>query len=120
MKNKNNKVFWKKEFLPKTLLYVRTTQSIRLSLLGTIPVSKPTVMTRYKNYNKNSGIHSYEIRPGSIIIKFTDGEVYLYTYASTGKQKINQMQQLAKAGKGLSTFINRHVREKYEKKIVRL
>ena len=74
-------------------------------------------MKRYKNLGGDAGIRSYEIATGAITVEFADGSTYLYTDASTGAENIAQMQRLAKAGKGLTTFINRVVRERYAKKL---
>ena len=74
-------------------------------------------MQRYQSANQNTGVIAYQIMPDEIIIKFRDGSVYLYTTASTGKQHINQMQNLAKKGEGLTTYINQHVRENYHQKL---
>lgn len=70
-------------------------------------------MTAYKNLSGESGVTAYTYGPGYIRIRFIDGEIYKYTNASTGKKNIQEMQALADAGKGLSTFISRYVREKY-------
>jgi hypothetical protein len=74
-------------------------------------------MRRYKKLNKDSGVYAYEIGRDNIKIQFNDGSVYLYTYVNTGKQHIEQMKRLAPTGKGLTTYINRYVREKYALKV---
>ena len=73
-------------------------------------------MERYKNIGGDSGVAEYEIGPDFIRVKFKDGSVYLYTYASAGSQDIEQMKKLAVAGEGLNAFINRNVRKSYERK----
>jgi len=75
-------------------------------------------MQYYPSSHKNTGIIAYEILPDAISIKFRDGSVYLYTAASTGKNHISQMQALAKKGEGLTTYINQHVRQNYQEKLV--
>jgi hypothetical protein len=74
-------------------------------------------MKAYKRLSKDSGITHYDILPEGIIVQFNDGKTYLYTFRSAGKKAIARMKTLAAAGKGLSTFINVHVREKYESRI---
>lgn len=71
-------------------------------------------METYKNLGGNSGISSYAFENDFIKIKFKDGSVYLYTYASTGMENVEQMKKFAQKGRGLTTFINKYVRERYE------
>ena len=75
-------------------------------------------MKRYKNLSKDSGAIAYEIGKESIKVQFRDGSIYNYTYGSTGKEHIEQMKKLAELGRGLTTYINVYVREKYALKIV--
>ncbi|HOJ03349.1 MAG TPA: hypothetical protein PK916_05030 [Bacteroidota bacterium] len=74
-------------------------------------------MERYKNLGGDSGVSGYTIGAGSITVYFMDGAVYLYTNASAGSARIRQMIQLATAGEGLNSFINREVRNNYAKRI---
>ncbi len=73
-------------------------------------------MTKYKNLSGESGIMSYELGSDFIRIQFQDKEIYLYTENSTGAEHIAKMKELAEKGRGLNTYINQHVRSKYEKK----
>lgn len=70
-------------------------------------------MERYKNRNGNSNIAAYEIGVNFIKVKFNDGAVYLYNYASTGAANIAHMIRLAREGSGLNSFISRVVRKNY-------
>lgn len=70
-------------------------------------------MKRYKNLEGGSGVLAYENGKGFIKVKFVDGRTYTYTFKSAGKAAIAQMQKLAESGKGLSTYISQHVKEKY-------
>lgn len=74
-------------------------------------------MKRYEDITGTSGITAYEIKDESITIEFSRGSVYIYTYSSTGKRNIEKMKKLALAGKGLSTYISRNIKDKYETKI---
>ena len=74
-------------------------------------------MESYKNLGGDSGVTSYEITLDSIKVEFLDSSMYLYTYSSAGAASINCMKQLAVAGEGLNSFINRVVRNRYAKKI---
>jgi hypothetical protein len=74
-------------------------------------------MERYKNLNGNSGIMSYDIGRDSIIVMFRGGHTYLYNYVVTGKVHIEKMKKLARKGIGLSTYISRHVKDRYAEQL---
>ena len=76
-------------------------------------------MPRYKNLEGTSGVVAYECAPGAIAVRFIDGDVYIYTDGSTGRATVEQMQALARKGRGLSTFISRYVRDRYFEKMER-
>ncbi|MDO9557186.1 MAG: hypothetical protein Q7J82_06355 [Coriobacteriia bacterium] len=61
-------------------------------------------------------MREYEVGPDYIRVRFSDGSVYLYTYASAGESNIERMKQLARSGDGLNSFIMSNVRKKYESK----
>ena len=70
-------------------------------------------MQRYKNVSGESGVTAYELRSSGIVLQFADGSRYLYTYASTGRDHVEAMKQLAKKGRGLTTYVNQHVGSTY-------
>lgn len=72
-------------------------------------------MQQYGNRQGHSGVLAYEIGHDSIAVKFANGHVYQYTYRSAGLASVEQMKVLARAGRGLSTFISQHVRNAYER-----
>ena len=74
-------------------------------------------MQRYGNQSRESGVVAYDIDAGQIIVQFRNGERYLYTEDSAGAANIAKMQELARAGRGLSSFISQHVHDRYERKI---
>lgn len=74
-------------------------------------------MKRYANASGHSGVTAYEIRPDAITVAFRDGGVYRYTYASAGRDNVERMKLLAAAGRGLSTFITRSVRDRYAEQL---
>lgn len=74
-------------------------------------------MPVYRNLSGNSGVVSYELGAGRILVVFADGARYLYTERSAGAERIARMQRLAQQGRGLATYINQHVRERYERKL---
>ena len=74
-------------------------------------------MRRYANRSGKSGVAAYELGDDSIVIEFTGGARYLYTEDSAGAGHIARMRALAAAGRGLATYISRHVRERYARKL---
>ena len=74
-------------------------------------------MHRYKNLAGESGVVAYDIDAGQITIQFRNGERYLYTEDSAGAANIARMQELARAGRGLSSFISQHVHDRYARKV---
>lgn len=73
-------------------------------------------MERYANLGGNSGVVGYEIGNDFIRVQFSDGSIYLYTYASAGADNIEQMKRLARNGRGLNTFISKNVYKRYARK----
>jgi hypothetical protein len=74
-------------------------------------------MQRYKNRSGESGVVAYDIGEGSITIRFSGGERYLYTEDSAGAANIAEMQRLAQSGRGLCSFISRVIRDRYASKL---
>jgi hypothetical protein len=74
-------------------------------------------MQRYGNQSRESGVVAYDIDAGQIIVQFRNGERYLNTEDSAGAANIARMQELARAGRGLSSFISQHVHDRYARKI---
>ena len=73
-------------------------------------------MERYKNIGGDSGVTAYETSRDFIRVKFSDGSIYLYTYAEPGSESVERMKQLAASGQGLNSFINTTVRKAYARK----
>lgn len=73
-------------------------------------------MKRYRNLDGHSGVVAYDIGPDAIAVRFAGGDVYDYTYRATGRARVETMKALAGAGRGLATFISRHVRDAYERR----
>lgn len=67
----------------------------------------------YANQSRQSGIRAFEIGSDRISVRFADGQVYDYTYASTGRANVERMKLLAREGRGLCTFISQHVGSNY-------
>ena len=69
----------------------------------------------------DSGVLAYLIEDHDIKILFPpdkDGQPFVYTYSYTkpGKRHVEEMKKLAILGSDLATYINKHIREKYERR----
>jgi Arc/MetJ family transcription regulator len=71
-------------------------------------------MQKYRN--GNSDIVAFDIGPGSITLEFAGGERYLYTDESVGSETISTMSVLAKAGSGLTAFMETDLRGRYSRR----
>src|SRR4051794_15377806 len=67
-------------------------------------VLSPGRVEPYLDLSGNSGVQGYEIGPDFIRVQFRDGDSYLYTYESVGRNNVEHMKWLAVAGKELSSF----------------
>lgn len=74
-------------------------------------------MQPYRNLSGTSGVVAFSLGDQHIDIEFQDGHRYRYTYAIPGRQEVEAMKVLAQTGRGLATFINRHVRERFAAKL---
>ena len=59
---------------------------------------------------------AYALGSDHIDVQFIDGAVYIYTNKSAGAANVKHMKELAKQGRGLSTFISTTVKNRYEEK----
>ncbi|MBS1522859.1 MAG: hypothetical protein JST50_17805 [Bacteroidetes bacterium] len=69
----------------------------------------------------DSGVMAYSIEGRDIKILFPpdkDGQPFVYTYSYTkpGKNHVEEMKRLAVKGSELATYINKHIREKYDRR----
>lgn len=62
-------------------------------------------MQPYKNLGGNSNVESYRIGDDFIIVKFSNGIHYAYTYAVSGRESVEQMKRLAISGEGLGSLL---------------
>ncbi|KAF0125267.1 MAG: hypothetical protein FD189_1789 [Elusimicrobia bacterium] len=74
-------------------------------------------MKKYKNLGGNSTVAAFEIAKDYMKVGFTNHNVYRYSNQSVGNDNIRQMKTLALAGKGLGTFIETKVKDKFDRKI---
>jgi hypothetical protein len=70
-------------------------------------------MQRYRNLSGASGVRFFEIGLNYIIVQFSEGATYTYSYNSAGANHIENMKTLAIAGSGLNGYINTYVRKLY-------
>lgn len=68
----------------------------------------------YANRDGDSNVAAYQSGEDFIRVRFNDGSVYAYTYASAGPEAIERMKALAKTGEGLNSYIMTNVRLEYE------
>jgi hypothetical protein len=74
-------------------------------------------MRPYRNLSGTSGVVAFEFGDHHIDIQFRDGYCYRYDYAKPGRKEVETMKSLARTGKGLATFINQNVRERFAKRL---
>ena len=72
-------------------------------------------MTHYRNTGGNSGVAGYEIGDDYIVVAFSGGGTYTYSYRSAGMANVETMKRLATRGSGLNSFINTTVKFNYER-----
>jgi hypothetical protein len=60
----------------------------------------------YRNLAGNSGVAAFEILRDGIKVRFANGATYLYDDHVPGQARVEKMKQLARAGRGLSTYIS--------------
>jgi hypothetical protein len=70
-------------------------------------------MKPYKALSGDSGVSAYEVGRDSITLEFKDTRTYVYDYRVPGMKEVEVMKQLAPKGRGLATFVNKHVRNRY-------
>jgi len=69
----------------------------------------------YRNLAGNSGVEAFDILRDGIKVRFVSGGTYLYDYRVPGRTRVEEMKQLARAGRGLSTYIAKFVAEYAER-----
>jgi len=75
-------------------------------------------MQPYKKLSGQSAVVAYEYGTDYITVRFQSGDytTYTYRYGKAGISNVEQMKQLADAGRGLNTFINQNVRKLYSER----
>ncbi len=72
---------------------------------------------RYLNQGGHSGVVAYAVMADAIAIEFVDGSVYLYSHDCPGRRHVSRMKVIARAGHGLSTYLSRHVGNRFATRI---
>lgn len=70
-------------------------------------------MYHYRNVGGNSSVVAYDTGVDWLLIRFNDSSLYLYTTKSTSSEDIEYMRKLANDGKGLNSYVNRRIGNKY-------
>ncbi|MBI5239585.1 MAG: hypothetical protein HY926_03870 [Elusimicrobia bacterium] len=78
---------------------------------------RPKHVHRYKNLSGDSKVVRYEIAKDAVIIYFKDCTVYRYTNQTADPVNVKKMKDLAVSGKGLGTFIEKHLKDRWSHKI---
>ncbi len=78
---------------------------------------KLQITRRYKNIGGKSKVVSYQMEKDSMTVRFADCSVYRYTNQSAGPANIGKMKSLAQAGKGLGTFIDANLKDRFSRKV---
>jgi len=70
-------------------------------------------LQRYGNRHGGSGVRAWAIAGDTLSVEFVDGAVYDYRRSAVGARRFDAACAAARAGRGLSTCISRHLRERY-------
>jgi hypothetical protein len=74
-------------------------------------------MIRYRNVQGDSGVTAYSIGDDWIRVQFRGhDDVYVYDWRRPGREHVEQMKRLAVSGRGLASYISRHVGDNYAAK----
>ena len=65
-------------------------------------------MDPYKNLNGDSGVVEYEIGMDLIRVQFRNRQIFRYTNETAGRDHVERMKELARQGRGLSTYISQN------------
>lgn len=72
-------------------------------------------MEKYLNLSGTSGVYAYEIGTDYIAVQFSGtNRTYTYSNGKAGAAHVMQMKTLAIQGRGLGTYINKHVKFLYD------
>jgi hypothetical protein len=72
---------------------------------------------RYRALSGISGVRAFIAGDEYIIVRFTDGSIYLYDDEKPGSRHVKRMKDLALTGRGLTTYINQRVRGNFARRL---
>jgi hypothetical protein len=75
---------------------------------------------QWQRYQGNdAGVAFYAIDQDAIALRFASDErhFYVYSYYAPGAPHVARMKELARAGRGLTTYVNQQVRDRYAAKL---
>lgn len=78
---------------------------------------RPKLFLRYKNLGGASKVVRYQTTKDVVTVQFSNNSVYNYSNQSAGEDNIAKMKTLAAAGKGLGTFIETNLKDRFMRKI---
>lgn len=70
-------------------------------------------LQRYGNRHGGSGVRAWAIDSDTLSVEFVDGPVYDYRRREVGGRCFDAACAAARAGRGLSSCISRHLRDRY-------
>ena len=73
-------------------------------------------LENYMDLSGGGGITGYKFLQKGIILQCKLKDLYLYDFNKPGKQHIEQMKIVAEEGQGLTTYVNKNVRDNYSEK----
>lgn len=79
------------------------------------PADIPAGFTPY--LNRDSGVAAYRIARDHIDVAFRAGGIYRYSALSAGRGNLDEMARLARANRGLATFISRVTYHRFERQL---
>ncbi len=68
---------------------------------------------RYRDVSGHSGVVAYALLSDAIAVEFAQGGVYVYSHDCPGRRHVSRMKILAGEGHGLSSYISRHIRNRF-------
>lgn len=77
-----------------------------------LPMPIPALQP-YANRSGHSGVVAYAASGAGLLVEFSGGSVYFYSLDVPGRRHVERMKSLADAGSGLSSYISRHVGQRF-------
>jgi hypothetical protein len=93
---------------------VQLLREIQKPIMKAIKNKFPTRFHLQKYYgSENTGVYRFEIWDNYIIVAYKDGRTYLYNDEFPGKVSVEIMQNKARKGDKLGSYINSQIRNNY-------